>query len=69
MCLSRSPPRSLFLSLSSQRIQAVNTNAESSLERFKAYAVFQEIKKKLEEVSSLLCVICFSYQLLLHPLK
>ncbi|XP_035592660.1 sterol carrier protein 2-like [Oncorhynchus keta] len=35
--------------VSSQRIQAVNTNAESSLERFKAYAVFQEIKKKLEE--------------------
>ncbi|KAM9530410.1 sterol carrier protein 2-like isoform 1-T3 [Salvelinus alpinus] len=35
--------------VSSQRIQAVKTNAESSLERFKAYAVFQEIKKKLEE--------------------
>ncbi|CAB1332191.1 unnamed protein product [Coregonus sp. 'balchen'] len=35
--------------VSSQRIQAVNTNAESSLEGFKAHAVFQEIKKKLEE--------------------
>ncbi|KAK6308786.1 hypothetical protein J4Q44_G00202490 [Coregonus suidteri] len=31
--------------VSSQRIQAVNTNTESSLEGFKAHAVFQEIKK------------------------
>lgn len=31
------------------RIQAVNTNASNELEGFKAYAVFQEINKKLEE--------------------
>ncbi|KAK6313830.1 sterol carrier protein 2b [Coregonus clupeaformis] len=35
--------------VSSQRIQSVNTNAERSLEGFKAHAVFQEINKKLEE--------------------
>uniref|UniRef100_A0A8C7MAU0 Podocan n=1 Tax=Oncorhynchus kisutch TaxID=8019 RepID=A0A8C7MAU0_ONCKI len=33
----------------SQRIQSVNTNAERTLEGFKAHAVFQEINKKLEE--------------------
>ncbi|XP_035642152.1 sterol carrier protein 2-like isoform X1 [Oncorhynchus keta] len=35
--------------VSSQRIQSVNTNAERTLEGFKAHAVFQEITKKLEE--------------------
>ncbi|XP_020355052.1 sterol carrier protein 2b [Oncorhynchus tshawytscha] len=35
--------------VSSQRIQSVNTNAERTLEGFKAHAVFQEINKKLEE--------------------
>uniref|UniRef100_A0A4W5K897 Sterol carrier protein 2b n=1 Tax=Hucho hucho TaxID=62062 RepID=A0A4W5K897_9TELE len=35
--------------VSPQRIQSVNTNAERSLEGFKAHAVFQEINKKLEE--------------------
>ncbi|CAK6980610.1 sterol carrier protein 2b [Scomber scombrus] len=31
------------------RIQAVNTSASDGLEGFKAYAVFQEISKKLQE--------------------
>lgn len=32
------------------RIQAINTSASDGLEDFKAYAVFQEINKKLQEV-------------------
>lgn len=52
---------SLCVSLSSQRIQSVNTNVERSLEGFKAHAVFQEINKKLEEVSSFITV-CYLFQ-------